>query len=299
VPAPVLLATYVMHSSGADTSNLVTPSFTPAQNELIEIKVTTWSRDQPAGASVGGGQNYTTKKLAQPAGFFGYARIDQATIDTSLIGGDGSMAVTVGGTVAGSRHSAVVQRWSPGCTTGAVNAVVSGSGLPQVAVVTTQAQSVISWCSTDALSKDPTTRAYLLSASEEALWDGHLSSDGVFYFARAATTSAGSYNVGLTAPDLQSWTFAAVEIIGPTSSGGGPVGWAAKTNRHAAVLVQKTVGGNANYVKRRPAVITGFAADTNPRFRVRHTGEVYGNASVGVPRRTDPDANTVNTYVSY
>ena len=76
--------------------------------------------------------------------------------------------------------------------------------------------------------------------------------------------------------------------------------WVAKTNRHCTILVQKTVNGNTNYVKRRPAIITGFASDTNARLRVRRTGEVYGNASTGVVRKTGTtgDAN-VGRYVSW
>lgn len=70
-------------------------------------------------------------------------------------------------------------------------------------------------------------------------------------------------------------------------------------NRHVAYLQQKTVGGNANYVKRRPGTVTALATDTNPRIRVRHTGEVYGNAAVGVPPRSAPDANEVAVYVKY
>jgi hypothetical protein len=69
--------------------------------------------------------------------------------------------------------------------------------------------------------------------------------------------------------------------------------WVPKVNRHARVLVQKTVtnfltmGSNTNYAKRRPGTVTGFATDTNPRFRVRRSGEVYGSAGVGVVRQID------------
>jgi hypothetical protein len=35
--------------------------------------------------------------------------------------------------------------------------------------------------------------------------------------------------------------------------------------------------------KPRPAIVTGFATDTNPILRVGHAGEVYGNGAVGVP----------------
>lgn len=76
--------------------------------------------------------------------------------------------------------------------------------------------------------------------------------------------------------------------------------WVAKARRHVAYLQQKTVGGNTAYVKRRPAVITGFSAgDSAPLLRVRHGGETYGNATNGVARKTNPDDNTVSVFVSY
>lgn len=76
--------------------------------------------------------------------------------------------------------------------------------------------------------------------------------------------------------------------------------WVAKVRRHVAYLQLKTVGGNTAYVKRRPAIITSFSAgDSNPILRVRHTGEVYGNSTNGIARKTDPDGNTTGQYVSY
>jgi hypothetical protein len=51
--------------------------------------------------------------------------------------------------------------------------------------------------------------------------------------------------------------------------------WKPKVNRHGTVLVQKTVGGNTAYVKRRPGVITGGISGTTCNFRVRHIGETY------------------------
>jgi hypothetical protein len=70
-------------------------------------------------------------------------------------------------------------------------------------------------------------------------------------------------------------------------------------NRHRVYLLQKTVAGNTTYVKRRPAIIVGIASNSDPILRVKHTGEVYGNASVGVPPRGHPDANVVAVYVTY
>lgn len=79
------------------------------------------------------------------------------------------------------------------------------------------------------------------------------------------------------------------------SKGGWNMTWVKKVNRHCAYLQQKTVNGNAAYVKRRPAIITALGAGELVTIRVRHSGETYAN----VDRKTDPDANTVGVYVSY
>lgn len=81
------------------------------------------------------------------------------------------------------------------------------------------------------------------------------------------------------------------------TGGAAPVpatGWMPKIGRHCAYLQQKTVGGNTQYVKRRPAIITGVTG-SNVDLRVAHSGETYTN----IPPRTDPDANDVDVYVSY
>lgn len=74
------------------------------------------------------------------------------------------------------------------------------------------------------------------------------------------------------------------------------MGWQPKVNRHVQVMIPKT----ATYQKVRSGIITGFAADSNPIIRVGHHSEVYGNATVGVPRMVDPDENlSVVKYVSW
>lgn len=77
--------------------------------------------------------------------------------------------------------------------------------------------------------------------------------------------------------------------------------WVAKVRRHVVYLQQKTVGGNANYVKRRPAIITAFSAgDSAPILRVRHGGETYGNNSNGIGRKTHTNGNNqVAKYVTW
>lgn len=208
---PTLIASYAVYSAAADTTNLVTPSFTPSNGEVIVVKLATWDSGTPMGSVSGGSQTYTTRVTAAPGGFNGWARVVTAVIS----GSPGSMAVTAAGTATNSRHSMVVERWTGQLAASpAVNATVSGSGAPSADIITAAANSVVSWCSVDEASQDPATRAYRLSATEDGLYDGHVGANSVHYFAYAATTTAGTYAMGMTAPGSQTWVLAGVEIQG-------------------------------------------------------------------------------------
>lgn len=68
--------------------------------------------------------------------------------------------------------------------------------------------------------------------------------------------------------------------------------WVPKAKRHCRVFINKSVTNalgqtQANYVKRRPATVVGFATDTNPTLRVGHHSETYGTGSVGIVRQID------------
>jgi hypothetical protein len=72
--------------------------------------------------------------------------------------------------------------------------------------------------------------------------------------------------------------------------------WLPKVNRHVQLL--KRVSSSVTLIK--PGIITGIALDTNPIIRIGHSGESYGNATNGVPRRTNPNENlSVTKYISY
>lgn len=210
MPGPILIASYTVHSAGVDTSNLVTPNFTPANGEVIVTKLSTWDANNGMGAVSGGGQTYTTRVTGPTSGFNGWVRIATAVI----AGSPGLMAVTGAGSAGNSRHSMVVERWT-GQLAGspAVNAVTSGSGAPSANITTAAANSALSFVVSDAQSIDPATRAYRLSATEETIWDGHVGANGVFYFAYAGNVgAAGTYAIGLTAPGGQTYAIAGIEI---------------------------------------------------------------------------------------
>jgi hypothetical protein len=61
--------------------------------------------------------------------------------------------------------------------------------------------------------------------------------------------------------------------------------WRPKIGRHVQVFVNKTVNGNAQFQKIRPAIITALGAGNLITCRVLHTGEIYTN----IDQRQDPN----------
>lgn len=213
---------YQVYSAAADTSNLVTPTLspTPVNGDVLVIKMTTWDTANPMGTVSGGGQTYTTQVTAAPGGFNGWARI----VTTTITGSPGAFAVTGGGTASNSRHSMIVEHYkaSSGFSLAVTPAVAfgNGSGAPSVNLTTTGNGSTVSWCSEDNNSLDPVTRAYLLSATEDGIFDGHVGSNSVQYFAYATAGTAGVYTLGMSAPTPQVWVLAGIEILKASAATG-------------------------------------------------------------------------------
>lgn len=211
-----LIASYIVRDTGANTGTLVTPSFTPSNDEVIVVKGTTWDTGTNYGSGpTGGSQTFLKRVEAAPGGFNAYAVVWTATVS----GSPGSMTVSMTPS-ASSRHSMVVERWTGRlAATPAVNSPVSGSGTPSTTVTTTGAGSAVSWCNSDVFSRNPSTRAYLSSAIEEDCYDRSSNSDGVWYYAYQAAATAGAQTVGMSAPGSQGWALAAVEILAPAAGG--------------------------------------------------------------------------------
>jgi hypothetical protein len=213
--APTLATTpYYVESpaqpSGAgDTNTLVTPSFTPANGEVIVIKVTTWDTGTASGTPSGGSQTYTSQVTEAPGGFNAYCRI----FTTVISGSPGSMTITLSAPAASCYHSMCVERWTSAQLAGtpATDATAS-TGAPSSTITTVAANSVVSWVGADVNSINPSTRAYRSSATEDGFGDGHVNTSGVYYDAYQTAASAGSQTYGLTAPTGQKTVMAAIEV---------------------------------------------------------------------------------------
>lgn len=214
---PSLVTSYFVQSpAGTDTSTLSTPSFTPANGEILVVKAATWDTGTPAGTPSGGGLTYTRQSTAAPGGFNGYCTIFTAPV----VGSPGSMSVTLSAPAGGCYHSMVVERWSGAQVAGtpATNGTINGNGAPSATVTTTSANSIVTWAIVDENSRDPAGRTYLSGAIEDGLADGHLSTSSVHYYAYQTAAAAGSQTIGMSVPNTQQWTMTGIEILAQASS---------------------------------------------------------------------------------
>lgn len=205
----------VQPSGGGDSNTLVTPSFTPADGEVIVVKATTWDTATASGTPSGGGLTYTSQVVSAPGGFNAYARIFTAVVGVS----PGSMTITLSAPAAACYHSMSVERW-PNAQLAATPATNASqvSGAPSATITTTGTGSAVSWVMADVLSVDPSTRAYRSSATETALGDGHTNVAAVYYFAYQAAAAPGAQTYGLTAPTGTKVAAAAIEIQAATAA---------------------------------------------------------------------------------
>lgn len=206
--SPTPIAQYFLDSAGNNSNTLTTPSFTPSNGEILEIKLETWDTGTTMGSETGGGQIYSRQVTVAPGGFKPFAAISTAKV----AGSPGAM--TVSATPSGScRHSMLVVRWANADVAGTPS-TGSGTGTSGAAAgtITAAAGSVISWVAADIASLDPATRAYLGSATDQAVRDNHAGSNSVAYYAYAAS-AGGSQSFGLSAPSPMIFSIAGIEIL--------------------------------------------------------------------------------------
>ena len=216
---PTLVASYFVQQNASTTNTaLTTPSFTPSNGEVIVVKLATWDTGTAMGAPTGGSQTYTSRVIVAPGGFRPWNGIYTAVIS----GSPGSMTIS-STPAANARYSMCVERWSSASlaatpVTNSGGTTNGGSGAAASTLTTSAANSVISWVAGDAQSLDPATRAYLDSATDEGVRDGHVGSNGVDYHAWQNVAAAGSTSFGLSAPTGMQWDIAGIEVL--DASGG-------------------------------------------------------------------------------
>jgi len=291
-----LIASYQVLSGGANSNTLTTPSFTPANGEVIVVKMATWDTTVTMTPS-GGGQTYTARKTAAPGGFACWCAVHTATVS----GSPGAMTVSATVT-ASSYHSMVVERWSNAAlaATPASNVTINGSAggsgvtTPTSDLTTTAPNSIVSWVSADVNALNPATRAYRLSATEDGIYDGSAGANSVQYHAYASVASAGTVVIGMTAPTGQNWVMAGIEIL--DNSGGtavnvpdaGGLGLALRSSGGAVatgVLAANDSGRGLALRSASETTVTGVlaAADSGLGLRLRSAEGAGVVTGVAVP----------------
>lgn len=207
--SPTFVTSYEVLGT-TSTLSLATPSFTPADGEVIIVKAASENLDKPSITGVsGGGLSYTSHAHVSQASHC-VVRLWSATVGTS----PGSMTVTTTFAANDGFHSMVVERWSGAVIAGspAVLSTVT-TGAPSVNLVTAADGSAISWVNGDWNANAPGTPAYRSGAIQTGIHD-QSPNFYVAYFAYQATTTAGSQTVGLSSPGSQEASIAGIEIQG-------------------------------------------------------------------------------------
>jgi hypothetical protein len=208
-PSPYLL------TQVSNLTTLTTAAFTPADNEVLVVKVATENTNQPVIGTVSGGSLTYASRAASNTASHCQCAIYTAAVGTS----PGSMTVSCTFTTTTGFHSMLVERWSGAALAGTPATVattqVAGTA-PSATVTTTGTNSVVSWVVADWAATSPATRAYRSSAVEEGIHDASSTGNYVAYYAYQAAAAAGAQTIGLTAPN-QTPTLCGVEI---QSSGG-------------------------------------------------------------------------------
>jgi hypothetical protein len=218
--APLLVYSNLQSTSSAAT--LTSTSFTPQTGDIIVVKLDTADASTNYNTPTGGGWTYTQQVLDTTTSHV-WASIWTAPVTS---GGTSQTVASTHGTGSTTYAVMVVELWR-GAQLAATPATCDtrGTGAPSTTLTTVAANSVVSWMSGDWAGVDGTSRAYITSSATPTE-DGYsfALSQITAYSAYQTTATAGSQNLGLTAPTGQTWTLTGIEIQAATSSAFGATG---------------------------------------------------------------------------
>lgn len=255
--ALALVASYFVSSGANNTNTITTPSFTPTNGEVIVVKLATSDTTISMGTPTGGSQTYTPRVTVAPGGFRGWCSISTAVI----AGSPGAMTIssTPSGVV---RHSMVVERWSGAqlAVTPATGSANGATGAANATLTSTGTASIVAWVASDVQSLNPSTRAYLASATEDGLDDAHVSADGVHYYAYQSAAAPDTQTFGLSAPSGMQYVIAGIEVQATT--GGSTINGTASIAGAGAVTALVTMNGKASIASTGTLTAAGVIAGT-------------------------------------
>lgn len=204
---PNLIDSYVVVSPTSSAVSLVTPTFTPANGEVIVIKAAAENSTPIPGTPTGGSQTYTAQ-VTDSTATTTYGRLYTAVIS----GSPAAFAVTLPWTSSAGFHSMVVERWGNAQLAATpATADTRGTGSPTTTVTTVANNSIVSWFNGDFSAKAPTSRVYSPAAFDDGLHDKS-TANYVAYYAYQNAATAGSQTIGMSAPGSQTYKIIGIEI---------------------------------------------------------------------------------------
>jgi hypothetical protein len=198
-------------SAAINTATLSTASIAWTNGDVVIVKLATWDTNATMNAPTGGSQTYTQRVLNSPGANRAWVAIYSATIS----GSPGSFVVSSVHAGTASWHTMMVERWT-GAQLAASPVVASGgntSSVPSMSLTTSANDSIISCVNSDWNARDPSSRTYVGTTTEEGVLDKSGSSDVVEYHWYQSVATAGAQSPGISAPLAQNWTAGAIEVL--------------------------------------------------------------------------------------
>lgn len=212
ITTPQLVASYEVVTTTSAITSITSPSFTPADNELIVVKASTADGScVPSVPTSTGGVTFTSQAQAGTlAGTYGQSRVSTVKIGTS----PGSITVTQAFTGSGFVRSMTIERWKNAKldATPAVAQANATSSAPSTTVTTEATGSVVTWVCTDWNAVAPGAYLYRSADTVETGIFDVTTTDVMTYQAYQHAPTAASQTLGLSAPGGQNWSIAGVEI---------------------------------------------------------------------------------------
>jgi hypothetical protein len=218
------------------TAAFTTPSFNvQAGDVLVACMLTNWNSGVGTLTASGGGLTWSEETSAGQ-GAYGLVTLAVATVDTTK-----SMTVTVTRSVTGANAARVALsvmtfRGVEGIGSAESLAVTTFTTVPELALRTDAANSVIVLANVDQRGLDGSTRAWLSNAGSltETTYDRSAGGTGFYLGYHADSGAVSVYTVGMSAPANQTWACAALELYGPLVPVGGGTALLPAMMQHAA-----------------------------------------------------------------
>lgn len=230
-PGPKLWGSYEVTSVTSATTSLTSPSFSPADGEVLVAKASTaGAACVPSVATASAGPSFASQAQSGTSGSQGQSRLCTAVVS----GTPGSITLTQPFTGTGFVRGVVFERWRDAQLAGTPAVAQAAAATPtadSTTLTTVAANSVVSYVNTDWNAVAPGAYAYRSAHTVETGLFDVTTTDVASYWVYQHAPTTGSQTLGMTAPTGQNWSIAGIEIqykapvTTPVASAGADAVW--------------------------------------------------------------------------